>query len=209
MDAFDNACASGSIFRNNFDEQLNRIVQIAGDASKVVIMPYIKFFNGDVTDDDPTKVNCHVKQYVRLQLNIASDHINSVLSNAATNHGMRFASDNELEAKYNGHRFCENTTTGQGDWIYDLFWASLTPQQQAEFQQSYDNDTPSPFASGNTDPSNGFLNGSSASIYSRIFYPTVLDHTAYFQTLKDTVSNVVAAGAGLVLIVFRFIQRYQ
>ena len=120
LDAFDNACASGSIFRNNLDEQLNRVVQIAGDASKVVIIPYIKFFNGDVTDDDPTKVNCHVKQYVRLQLNTASDHINSVLSNAATNHGMRFASDNELEAKHNGHRFCENTTTGQGVWIYDL-----------------------------------------------------------------------------------------
>ncbi|KAK3171251.1 hypothetical protein OEA41_003335 [Lepraria neglecta] len=183
-----------STFRNNLDELLNWIVQIAGDASKVVVMPYIKFFDGDVTDDDPTKVNCHVKQYVRLQLNTVSDHINSVLSDAATNHGMRFASDNELEAKYNGHRFCENTTTGQGVLTYDLFWTSLTLQQQAEFQQSYDNDTPSLFAPGNTDSSNGFLNGSSASIYSRIFHPTVPGHTAYFQTLKDTVSNVVAAG---------------
>ena len=66
-------------------------------------------------------MNCHVKQYVRLQLNTTSDHISSVLSDAATNHGMRFASDNELEAKYNGHRFYENTTTSQGVLIYDLF----------------------------------------------------------------------------------------
>ena len=66
LGAFDSAYASGSIFRDNLDEQLNRIVPIAGDASKVVIMPYIKLFDGDVTDDDPTKVNCHVKQYVCL-----------------------------------------------------------------------------------------------------------------------------------------------
>ena len=66
LGAFDSAYASGSIFRDNLDEQLNRIVPIAGDASKVVIMPYIKFFDGDVTDDDPTKVICHVIQYVCL-----------------------------------------------------------------------------------------------------------------------------------------------
>lgn len=70
----------------------------------------------------------------------------------------------------------------------------MTPQQPAEFQQGYDNDTPSPFALGNTDPSNGLLSGSSSSIYSRVFHPTVPGHTAYFQTLKDTVSNIVTAG---------------
>lgn len=49
---------------------------------------------------------------------------------------------------------------------------------------SYNNDTPSPFATPPVDQSKSYLTGSVAGW---VYHPTIAGHTAYYQTLQDTI----------------------
>jgi len=151
-------------------------------------MPYVSIFNPDVTDADTTKTRCWTRQDRRIQLNGAAELLNSVLQQAAAAEGFSFANDNDLQGKFNGHRFCENASTAGGGpdglSIWDPVWWPLTPAQQAAFMSSYNNDTPSPFATPPVDQSNPHR---TRRVASWVYRPTIAGRTAYYQTLQDTI----------------------
>lgn len=167
LDAIDGYLAPGSAFQNNLAGLYDNLQTQAGRYATVVILPYITFYNDQVSRG----FGCWVSQAVRQRMNQQVTNVNTALRAAADAHAFQFLDETSLQAAFNGHRFCDSGTK----WIQDSVFESLSPQAQARFD-----------ANGTLSPAdqNIIANGTNNLINTGLFHPTKEGLTAYYQLTK-------------------------
>ncbi|MCJ1340280.1 hypothetical protein MMC09_005574 [Bachmanniomyces sp. S44760] len=93
--------AAGSQFRQDLEALILHLYTQA-QGHFVVVSPYVTFYNADVG----RHWGCWLSTSLRQQLNQAVTNANSILRQNAQAHGLSFINESDLQARFNGHRFC-------------------------------------------------------------------------------------------------------
>ncbi|KAK3171371.1 hypothetical protein OEA41_003455 [Lepraria neglecta] len=178
LNAIDDYLAPGSTFQNNLASLYDNLQTQAGPGATVVILPYITFYNDQVSRGP----GCWVSQSTRQRMNQQVTNVNAALRAAADARAFQFLDETDLQNAFNGHRFCGSGTK----WIQDNIFESLNPTAQAQLN-----------ANGTLSPAdqNAIANGTSNFWNTGIFHPTAEGHTAYYQLTKallNPAANVVS-----------------
>ncbi|KAK4695496.1 hypothetical protein P7C71_g2264, partial [Lecanoromycetidae sp. Uapishka_2] len=177
---------------STFDQNLQALYQTLDDNSgpgQVIIIPYIQFYNADVSQ---SIFGCKVSQSIRQQMNQKVLDVNSfIASRASPFHGFSVVDNGALQSAFDGHRFCDPVDQSE-IWIQDSFFESLSndTQQQYNSNGALPASVAAPLNSTLTSDGNlnGDDNGDDNSGLSNIFHPTKAGHTAYYQLVKDALS---------------------
>ena len=115
----DQYLAPGSTFQNNPASLYDNLQTQAGPGATVVILPYITFYNDQVSHGR----GCWVLQATRQRMNQQVINVNAALRAAADAPAFQFLDETDLQNSFNGHRFCDSETK----WIQGNVFESLNP----------------------------------------------------------------------------------
>ena len=171
-----------------------------GSNGKAVVLPYVRFY----PDDGGTgrRLSCNPSssaQALRVRLNTAVDQLNSQLLAVAKQVDIDVVSPDDLNAAFNGYRFCESNSNTP--WFIDSIGNELlaNTSQPVYYGPSAVNGTNTsrdltiPLSNQTLDPGTAATVSGISSV-SGFFHPTRDGHTAYEKVLKAYILAQPAPG---------------
>ena len=102
----------------NLNTLYSALEEARGSGGKVVVLPYVRFYpDGGGVGDPRFCVTGSSAQAMRVRLNTAVDQLNSQLVAVAKQVNVDIVSPDDLNAAFNGYRFCESNSNTP--WLFD------------------------------------------------------------------------------------------
>ena len=193
----DQTADPGTDLGTNLNLLYSALANAKGLSGKAVVLPYVRFYpDGGGTGNPVYCVTGSEAQASRARLNTAVDQLNSQLVAVAKEAGIDIVSPDDLNAAFNGYRFCESNDNTP--WLFDEIQNQLQGQTARPAYPPTEDGTASggltnPFTNSPLDPGTAATVSGLSSI-SGIFHPTKDGHTAYEKVLKAHILGQPAPG---------------
>ena len=170
LNAIDDQVADNSTFQTNVASLFDSL-HAQANGNTVVILPYITFYNDQVSRG----FSCWLSQTTRQRLNLQVRQVNNALRIAAIQRGFQFLNEDSVQAAFDGHRFCDTGTY----WIQDSIFDGLSSGAQERWNKH----------GTLSDEDQEAISNGTIGYNPGLFHPTKEGHTAYYLLLKELLND--------------------